>query len=881
MLSSVVRSMITGAALAAAVIAGWGSPAAAADSGVHLDVTTPEAVHEPGAGVPLRLVVTNRHDEPCVLASVADASVSVLAATRDGRPLTPSFARALIGSGSGTILTRYARSIAPGDTASFTLDAVQPQGLTTVTPLRDQSALETTWPTADAGTYRVDLAYQVPAIVGADACTGRSNVVTVAFEVGEPGPSRLLLALLTAGALLVILLLVVVILLVVRRRSTAAPVLVLLLVVAGTLTLPGRARADIVYSGGSDTASNVVYGGCAGLIGDFNPDLWEQLDGRGKGAPTVRIYQWIYSERVQLGGDSRSSLIKWDYRDKSHIEGEAAGVNYDPCAELYHELVHAQDAANNKLSDAKCGDSNVFVDEIRATYAENAYRTSHGLKPRTGYGGIALPATLDDCAPGKKTKKDKTAKPAPGTSAPAKKARRCASGSCAVSNGDPHLTTFDGQQYSFQAVGEFVAAGDPGIQVRQAPLPGYRTVSVNSAVALRAGDTRLGFYLVDGHIVVHRDGDPATVETGDTPLPGGAVLGRSVDQYTGDIYDVTWADGAVASVWRTGAYGLVLTVAPAANRRDDRSGLLGDFPGTAQLYTAFADKWRVTDDTSLFDYADGQNTATFTDRAFPSESEPTQSPARAEAASVACSAAGVTGATDLANCVLDVSLTGSADFATIASDIAALVSAPAVGDPASSVASVEQAGAVGHQTFAGKEGERAYIEVESSSFDDQCGSLTVRAPDGRTIGLGCVKTGGVIDGAALPVDGEYRIDVDPDGDAVGEVRLGIVVSKDQREKISIGGGPVTATIGDPGGLARFTFTGTAGQTVAVDASGASIPDQCGVLQIQASDGAGLAEGCLARGAGRLEDVTLPRDGTYRLVVDPARAGTGEVTLQLH
>jgi hypothetical protein len=88
------------------------------------------------------------------------------------------------------------------------------------------------------------------------------------------------------------------------------------------------------------------------------------------------------------------------------------------------------------------------------------------------------------------------------------------------------------------------------------------------------------------------------------------------------------------------------------------------------LYGKFADAWRVTDATSLFDYAPGTSTATFTDRGWPRENpqscaiegQPSAGPPiDIGVAEKQCSA--VTDNNMRADCVFDVSVTGFTGFA--------------------------------------------------------------------------------------------------------------------------------------------------------------------------------------------------------------------------
>jgi hypothetical protein len=87
------------------------------------------------------------------------------------------------------------------------------------------------------------------------------------------------------------------------------------------------------------------------------------------------------------------------------------------------------------------------------------------------------------------------------------------------------------------------------------------------------------------------------------------------------------------------------------------------------LYGKFADAWRVTDATSLFDYAPGTNTATFTRAEWPGfppepctiEGQIPAQPTTPDAAAQTCSA--ITNAAQKADCIFDMTVTGEAGFA--------------------------------------------------------------------------------------------------------------------------------------------------------------------------------------------------------------------------
>ncbi|MBA2661002.1 MAG: VWD domain-containing protein [Bradymonadaceae bacterium] len=244
--------------------------------------------------------------------------------------------------------------------------------------------------------------------------------------------------------------------------------------------------------------------------------------------------------------------------------------------------------------------------------------------------------------------------------------------------GDPHLVTFDGYAYGLQATGEYVIfeaiAGEPLlVQGRFEPLrnpgvPECGNLSWTTAAATEVSGKRVSARLypkwevrIDGKLVEAAADIPVLEE------------GASVTVGPSEV-NIRWPGGEQVD-FKVRGTSLSVEAALPGHRRGQVRGLMGQFDGDPRndlvlpdgrvleqpasfevLYDVFASAWRVSASQSLFDYAAGEDSASFFTPGFPEAAVVLDAlpPALVAAAEQSCLEAKVFDAHLLATCVLDL-----------------------------------------------------------------------------------------------------------------------------------------------------------------------------------------------------------------------------------
>jgi subtilisin family serine protease len=182
-------------------------------------------------------------------------------------------------------------------------------------------------------------------------------------------------------------------------------------------------------------------------------------------------------------------------------------------------------------------------------------------------------------------------------------------------------------------------------------------------------------------------------------------------------------------------------------------------------------------------------------------------------------------------------------------------------------------------TFNGVAGQRVGLSATSVVTLLKTSILN---PDGSVLSGPAYSGGGTVslDARTLPQTGTYAVVADPLEARVGSVTLTLYdVPVDPSVTLVIGGSPVSVSTSVPGQNMVATFQGTPGRRVSLTLAATGIPS--GSVTLLRPDGSVLANGSVGSSGGFVDAVSLPVDGTYTIVIDPAGTVTGSVTLQLY
>ncbi|HET7698320.1 MAG TPA: carboxypeptidase regulatory-like domain-containing protein [Vicinamibacterales bacterium] len=179
-------------------------------------------------------------------------------------------------------------------------------------------------------------------------------------------------------------------------------------------------------------------------------------------------------------------------------------------------------------------------------------------------------------------------------------------------------------------------------------------------------------------------------------------------------------------------------------------------------------------------------------------------------------------------------------------------------------------------TYSGTAGTRISLNVPATSISS-CSTLAILNPDSSVLSSGLICPTGFREPVTLPTTGTYTVVLDPSGPAEGTFTLVLyVVSADLSGTITPGT-PLPLTIEDPGQNARYTFSGTTGQRVALEIANSALG--CSAVAIRNPDETVVWNTTVCP-TGFSDVKILGVNGTFSVTLNPNGAAEGSATLKL-
>ncbi|HVD66654.1 MAG TPA: hypothetical protein VNB65_07145 [Gaiellaceae bacterium] len=180
-------------------------------------------------------------------------------------------------------------------------------------------------------------------------------------------------------------------------------------------------------------------------------------------------------------------------------------------------------------------------------------------------------------------------------------------------------------------------------------------------------------------------------------------------------------------------------------------------------------------------------------------------------------------------------------------------------------------------TFSGTAGQRVSLNITGSNIASM--KISLLKPNGSQVfTVSAARTAKFVDTNTLPVNGTYKLVVDPNSTYTGHVTLQLYnVPPDVSGTATFGGAGGTVTTTVPGQDAYVTFTGVSGHRLALGLSGVTV--SAGSVTVLNPDATVLApQRAFATADTFIDPIALTQNGTYKVVLDPKGKAVGAVTV---